>query len=117
MAWKEAIHWPMDIAKTLTMNDANRGEAVLQGLVQHVPLSCGQVLTQANLYIGEHVPFQLLLRWSWQRGNSVSIAKQMEGSDLVFNDPTSLEAKYEVLVHQDTPDRFWNSNPALWASP
>jgi hypothetical protein len=60
-AWKEAIRRPMDIAKTLAMNDANGGEGVLRGLVQHVPLSCGQVLTQANLYVGEHVPFQLLL--------------------------------------------------------
>ena len=49
LAWKEAIWQPMDITKTLTMNDTNGGESVLRGLVRHVPLSCEQVLTQTNL--------------------------------------------------------------------
>jgi hypothetical protein len=116
-AWKEAIRRPMDIAKTLAMNDANGGEGVLRGLVQHVPLSCGQVHTQANLYVGEHVPFQLLLGRPWQRGNFVSIDERMEGTYLVFKDPSSLEARYEVLVHQDNPDHSWNFDPTLWAVP
>jgi hypothetical protein len=116
-AWKEAIRHPMDIAKTLAMNDANGGEGVLRGLVQHVPLSCGQVLTQANLYVGEHVPFQLLLGRPWQRGNFVSIDERKEGTYLVFKEPGSLEARYEVLVHQDSPDPLWNFDPTLWVMP
>ena len=64
--WKSAIKRPMDIAKSLAMNDANGGEGILRGLVQHVPLSCGNVVTEANLYVGEHVPFQLLLGRPWQ---------------------------------------------------
>jgi hypothetical protein len=91
-AWKEAIRRPMDIAKTLAMNDVNGGEGMLRGLVHHVPLSCGQVLTQANLYVGEHVPFQLLLGRPWQRGNFISIDERKEGTYLVFKDPGSLEA-------------------------
>lgn len=98
VAWKEVIQRLMDLAKSLSMNDANGGEGVLRGLVQHMPLSCGQVLTQANLYVGEHVPFQLLLGRPWQSGNYVSI----DGRNiLVFKDPGSLEAHYKVLVHQD----------------
>jgi hypothetical protein len=71
--WKSAIKRPMDIAKTLAMNDTNGGKGILRGLIQHVPLACGQVLTKANLYVGEHVPFQLLLGRPWQQGNFVSI--------------------------------------------
>jgi hypothetical protein len=36
---------------------------------------------------------------------------------LVFKDPSSLEAQYEVLVHQDTPDPSWNFDLTLWAMP
>ena len=73
--WKTVIKRPMDIAKSLSMNDANGGEGILWGLVQHVPLNCGSVSTEANLYVGEHMPFQLLLGRPWQRGNYVSIDK------------------------------------------
>jgi hypothetical protein len=48
------------------MNDHNGGEGILRGLVQHVPLTCRQVIMEVNLYVGEHVPFQLLLRRPWQ---------------------------------------------------
>ena len=73
------------------MNYANRGEGILWGLVQHVPLNCGSVSTKVNLYVGEHVPFQLLLERLWQRENYVSIDKQRKGAYLLFKDPHSLE--------------------------
>ena len=43
------------------MNDVNGGDGILRGLVQNIPIFCRQVQTKANLYVGEHVPFQLLL--------------------------------------------------------
>jgi hypothetical protein len=70
----------MNIAKSLAMNDANGGEGILRGLVQHVPLTCRIVAIEANLYVGEHVPFQLLLGRPWQRGNYVLIDRRCEGT-------------------------------------
>jgi hypothetical protein len=71
--WKTIIHRPIDIAKSVSLNDANGGESKLRGLIQNVPLNCGGINTQANLFVGDHVPFSLLLGCSWQRGNYVSI--------------------------------------------
>jgi len=59
--WKTIINRPIDIAKSVSMNDANGGEGKLRGLVQNVPLNCGGVSTQVNLFVGDHVPFSLLL--------------------------------------------------------
>jgi len=115
--WKSAIKRPMDIAKTLSMNDANGGEGVLRGLIQHVPLTCGQVHTEANLYVGDHVPFQLLLGRPWQRGNYVSIDERMEGTYLVFKDSDNLEPRYEIMVAQEPADFNWNFDPSLWSIP
>ncbi|KAG1723336.1 hypothetical protein EDB19DRAFT_1834640 [Suillus lakei] len=55
--WKTIINRPIDIAKSVSMNDANGGEGKLHRLVQNVPLNCGGVSTQANLFVGDHVPF------------------------------------------------------------
>jgi hypothetical protein len=115
--WKSAIKRPMDIAKTLAMNDANGGEGILRGLVQHVPLSCGNVVTEANLYVGEHVPFQLLLGRPWQRGNYVSIDERIEGTYLLFKDPKNLEVRYEIMVGIEAPDPSWSFDPAQFAVP
>ena len=64
--------------------------------------------------MGEHVPFQLLLGQPWQRENFILIDEQNEGTSLVFKEPSSLEAQYKVLVHQDTPDPSWNFDLTLW---
>jgi hypothetical protein len=64
---------PMDPARKLTMNNANGGASELPGLVENVQLSCGSVQTTANLFIGEKLPFDLLLGHPWQRSNFISI--------------------------------------------
>ena len=115
--WKSAIKRPMDIAKSLAMNDANGGEGILRGLVQHVPLSCGNVVTEANLYVGEHVPFQLLLGRPWQRGNFVSIDERLEGTYLLFKDPKNLEVRYEIMVGIEAPDPTWSFDPTMFSVP
>jgi hypothetical protein len=71
--WKTMINQPIDIAKSVLMNDTNSGEGKLCGLVQNVPLNCGGVSTQANLFVGDHMPFSLLLGRLWQWENYMSI--------------------------------------------
>jgi hypothetical protein len=58
---KANIRHPIDYSASLSMNDANGGEGKLQGIVENVPLEYGSVCTRANLYVGAHVPFDLLL--------------------------------------------------------
>jgi hypothetical protein len=43
------------------MNDANGGAGNLKGHISGVSLKCGSVETSANLYVGDAVPFDLLL--------------------------------------------------------
>jgi hypothetical protein len=113
--YKSRIRRPIDQKSTVNMNDANGGERTLQGLVKNVPLTCGGVQTEANLYVGEHVPFQMLLGRPWQRGNFVSIDERSDGTYLLFKDPKSLETRYEFLV---TPDNMttmdWGFEPSTW---
>jgi hypothetical protein len=113
--YKSRIRRPIDHKSTVNMNDANGGERTLQGLVKNVPLTCGGVVTEANLYVGEHVPFQMLLGRPWQRGNYVSIDERSDGTYLLFKDSKTLETRYEVLV---TPDNMttmdWDFEPSTW---
>ncbi|KIM70990.1 hypothetical protein PILCRDRAFT_17523, partial [Piloderma croceum F 1598] len=99
----------------MSMNDANGGEGKLNGFVENVPLEFGSVLTRANLYVGAHVPFDLLLGRPWQRGNLVSIDELEDGTYLIFKDPGTKEPKHKVLV---TPDAIvadgWNYDPSTW---
>jgi hypothetical protein len=53
------------------------------------------------LYVGTHVPFELLLGRPWQRGNYVSIDEQLNGTYLLFKDTKTLEPRYEILVAVD----------------
>jgi hypothetical protein len=98
------------------MNDANGGEGNLHGIVENVPLNCGGVMTHANLYVGTHVPFDLLLGRPWQRGNFVSIDERRDRTYLLFKDPQNLEeARYEVLVTPDSMNPVeWDFDPSTW---
>ncbi|KAF9455302.1 hypothetical protein BDZ94DRAFT_1327646 [Collybia nuda] len=102
--YQTIIRLPMNPSRTLTMNDANGGAGKLRGHVANVPLTCGNVVTHANLYIGDNVPFDLLLGQPWQRGNLVSIDEQIEGTFLIFKDPNDTGVNYELLVEQDIPN-------------
>jgi hypothetical protein len=59
--WKTIINHPIDIAKSISMNDANGGKGKLCGLVSNVPLNYGGVNTQVNLFVSDHILFSLLL--------------------------------------------------------
>ena len=103
--WKSVLGRPIDMHKVVSMSDANGGEGMLKGLVANVPLSCGGVMTHANVYVGDQVPFDLLLGRPWQRGNFVSIDERSDGTYLLFKDK-NLEVRHEVLV---TPDNTLTS--------
>ena len=92
---------PVDNQEKISIADANGGQGKLGGMVKNVPLNCGEVMTQANLYVGTHVPFELLLGRPWQRGNYVSIDERLNGTYLLFKDPKTLEPRYEILVNID----------------
>ena len=57
----ERIPLPMDTCSTTTMGDANGGEEYLKGLINAVPLTCGAVKTVCDVFVGDTVPFDLLL--------------------------------------------------------
>lgn len=94
---------PIDIEAQTKMGDANGHSETLKGFVGDVPLNCGEVFTGADLWIGTHVPFPLLLGRPWQRNNYVSIDERRNGTYLIFKDPDSptLEPRWEILVAMD----------------
>ena len=98
---KSKVRLPINYTTSLAMNDTNSGEGKLDGMVVNVPLDFGGVRTCANLYVGKHVPFDLLLGRPWQRGNLVSIDELNDGTYLIFKDSDMHEPKHKVLV---TPD-------------
>ena len=82
------------------MNDANGGEGTLSGFLAKVPLQCGQVMTVANMYVGENAPFDMLLGRPWQRGNFITIDERREGTFLVFKNQ-DLDKRWEMMVAGD----------------
>jgi len=92
---------PIDSREKISIADANGGQGKLEGMVANVPLNCGEVSTKATLYVGTHVPFELLLGRPWQRGNFVSIDERVNGTYLLFKDPETLKPRYEILVAVD----------------
>lgn len=95
------IRLPVDYQRTMSIADANGGNGQLIGLVSDVPLGCGRVRTMANVYVGTHVPFELLLGRPWQRQNLVSIDERHEGTYLIFKDRHTHEPRYEILASED----------------
>ena len=97
------------------MNDANGREGSLNGIVENVPHNCGGIMTQANLYVDDHIPFNLLLGRLWQCGNFVSIDERRDGAYLLFKDPKDLEAQYKVLIITDSLKPIdWDFDPSTW---
>ncbi|KAJ7109525.1 hypothetical protein C8R44DRAFT_635591, partial [Mycena epipterygia] len=74
----------VDMSYITNMNDANGGRGQLQGWIENVDFNCGGAKTNADLWVSQHAPFELLLGRPWQRGNLVSIDEREEGTYLVF---------------------------------
>jgi len=79
----ERIPLPMDTHSTTTMADANGGEGYLKGLINAVPLTCGAVKAVCDMFVGDTVPFDLLLGRPWQIRNKVTIDERRAGTYLV----------------------------------
>ena len=94
---RNILRKPIDVKSKISMGDANGGKGDLEGLLAKVPLNCGGVVTHADIYVGEKVPFDLLLGRPWQRGNFVSIDEREDGTYLLFKDQ-NLDVRYEILV-------------------
>ena len=107
------IDIPMNAKRTLTMNDANGGKGTLQGHVTKVPLTCGGILTYANMYVGDKVPFDMLLGRPWQRANYVSIKEKLEGTYIVFKHPKDPQNKYEVKAMTDKKEYEGSPGPSM----
>ena len=80
------------------MNDANGGEGILKGHVKSISFNCGPLDTPCEMWIGENVPFNLLLRQPWQTRNHVSIVEKQTGTHLEFCSEDSDVIQYEVCV-------------------
>ena len=93
----ERIPLPLDTQNTTMMGDANGGEGYLKGLISTVPLTCGAVKTYCDVFVGDNVPFDLLLGRPWQLRNKVSIDERRAGTYLVFKDDTD-NPHYEVRI-------------------
>ena len=105
------INRPIDFTKIMRMNDANGGEGELRGLVSNVTLKCGAVTMAANLFVGDKVPFNLLLGRPWQIENMVSIEEEIDGTYLLFRDAETQQPCYRILVQrresEDAPATKW----------
>ncbi|KAK7434280.1 hypothetical protein VKT23_020281 [Stygiomarasmius scandens] len=100
----------MDITKSMGVHDANAGKGILQGRVDAVPIDCGSVKTYANVFVGSHVPFDLLLGRPWQHGNFVSIDECDDGTYLLFKRRTTqgeLLVQYEICVEPEDISEEW----------
>ena len=112
--WKQ-IGIPMDIRKQCTIHDANGGEGILHGLVENVSLKCGGVQTLANVYVGDNIPFELLLGRPWQRDNRIGIEERSDGTYLIFKDMKDQDSQFEMLATpaEEIKTRGYTSIPSF----
>ncbi|KAL0565516.1 hypothetical protein V5O48_016508 [Marasmius crinis-equi] len=96
--YEEVIRLPIDLREYTIMNDANGGVRRLDGAVDDLPLMCGSVETRGFYFVGDSVPFSLLLGRPWISDNAVSIDERRNGTYLVFKDPETWEPIYEMIV-------------------
>ncbi|KAJ6461527.1 hypothetical protein C8R47DRAFT_1241016 [Mycena vitilis] len=101
-AWRTYLtNYSMDVTKHINMGDANGGQSQLRGYLKDVLLLTGGVESRASFWIGDKVPFEILLGRPWQRGNFVSIDERKDGTYLVFRDPETGGNRHELLVDDD----------------
>ncbi|KAL0566835.1 hypothetical protein V5O48_015168 [Marasmius crinis-equi] len=96
--FEQYIRLPIDLDKRTVMHDANGGAGELRGAVDKLHLQCGTVDTEGFFYVGEDVPFQMLLGRPWMRGNAVSVDERENGTYIVFKDQHTWKPRYEMLA-------------------
>jgi len=88
---------PIDLTQSIT-NDANSGRNILKGYMGSIDMTCGPVSTNYEVWVGESVPFDLLLGRLWQTENYVSIVKKSMETYLEFRSKENNNTQYEVCV-------------------
>ncbi|KAJ8091479.1 hypothetical protein PM082_024397 [Marasmius tenuissimus] len=96
--YEDVIQVPVDISRHTVMNDANGGEGVLRGAISGLQLNCGQVETSGFFYVGDKVPFFMLLGRPWMRENRITIDERKNGTYLVFKDRQTWKPRFEMMV-------------------
>ncbi|TFY65336.1 hypothetical protein EVG20_g5637 [Dentipellis fragilis] len=97
---------PVDITCSIDMTDANGQSSVLTGLVQDAEFGVGIINTRADIYVGDDIPFDLLLGRPWQQQNFVSIDECPDGTYLVIKDPWDVsKPRFEFVVHDYAPNK------------
>ena len=107
------IRQPIKPTTSIGMQDASGRHSRLTGLIEEVPLNCGSVKTSANLYVGENLPFDLLLGRPWQKGNRISIDERNDGTYLVFKHPTDPHSDMELLVDNSSTENSQMTRQAM----
>ncbi len=102
--WQKFIRSPRDLSRQVVLADANGGEGQLDGEVTDVDINMGDLITKANLFVGESSPFKLLLGRPWQRGNYVSIDERKDGTYLLFKD-NKMNVRFELAALVDEGPR------------
>ncbi|KAF5385194.1 hypothetical protein D9615_001517 [Tricholomella constricta] len=100
---RDLAETPIDPQRKVVISDANGGAGNLQGHISDIVLRCGSVETIANLYVGDDMPFDLLLGRPWQRQNLVSIDERIDGTYLLFKDRKNSNISLELLVKDRAP--------------
>ncbi|KZP09656.1 hypothetical protein FIBSPDRAFT_691364, partial [Athelia psychrophila] len=72
--------------QTMAIADVNGGRGKLIGMVENVPLHCRTVKTLANMYVGSHIPYELILGRPWQKEYQVSIEERKDGTYVSFDE-------------------------------
>ncbi|KDR64904.1 hypothetical protein GALMADRAFT_217754 [Galerina marginata CBS 339.88] len=94
------LRLPVDVTRSITMNDANGGEGQLVGFSEGVQLSCGKVDTTADLWVGGNtLPFDLLLGRTWQQDNLVSTEERLDAQGTLRRIFRSPQAQKEASQH------------------
>ena len=112
--YQSNIRRPMLPNEVMEVKDANGNLGLLQGLARRVPLPVGEVLTKGNLFVGDNLPFELILGRPWIRDNLVSIIERENGTYLQFGRTPSGDV-YELCVYEETvPARIGQASEKVW---
>jgi hypothetical protein len=77
---------PIDTNETTYMRDAGQHDTKMDGICRKVKLRTEGLATFTNLWVGDNLPFGLLLGRPWQRQNRISIEERESGTWLSRRD-------------------------------
>ncbi|SJL12003.1 uncharacterized protein ARMOST_15419 [Armillaria ostoyae] len=109
--------YPITPLREIRCSDANGNEGTLHGQFNNVYIYQASIVTNAVFFVGSYnVGFQLLLGRPWIRGNLVSMDERVEGTYLVYANPSSPKEYTELLVNDEKWDAGINGTaPTLLA--